>query len=77
VRRLFVDPARQGRGIGGRLLGLGEAEVRRRGRSAAVLWTPEGSRAVRFYGARGWRADGRSRFHERLRLALIAMSKPL
>jgi GNAT superfamily N-acetyltransferase len=75
VRRLFVDPGHQGRGIGGQLLDLGEAEVRRRGRPAAELWTPEGSRAVGFYERRGWRPDGRTRFHERLRLPLIGMTR--
>ena len=77
VRRLFVRPASQGRGIGRRLLDLAEGEVRRRGRAEALLWTPEGSRAVGFYRSLDWRPDGRSRFHERLRLQLIAMSKRL
>lgn len=77
VRRLFVLPARQGRGVGGALLRRAEAELASAGATSAELWTPEDSPAIDFYQHHGWRRDGRSREHNRLHLPLIGMSKAL
>lgn len=56
---LHVDPAHQGRGIGGRLHDAGLEILTRHGFSSFVLWVLEGNeRAMRFYRRRGWKHDG-------------------
>ena len=77
LRRLFVDPAVQGRGVGGDLLRIAETELVRAGTGSAHLWTPDASRAIGFYEAHGWGRDGRTDWHRRLALPMIGMSKRL
>jgi GNAT superfamily N-acetyltransferase len=55
---LFVDPNREGRGIGRALLPLACATLRNAGHSIATLSTDPGTRAERFYRADGWKATG-------------------
>jgi GNAT superfamily N-acetyltransferase len=55
---LFVDPNREGRGIGRALLPLACATLRNAGHSIATLSTDPGTRAERFYRADGWTATG-------------------
>jgi GNAT superfamily N-acetyltransferase len=55
---LFVDPDREGRGIGRALLPLACATLRSAGHSIATLTTDPGTRAERFYRADGWTATG-------------------
>jgi len=57
-----VDPDRQGRGYGGRLMDLAEAEARRRGYGALDLYTHERmTENIALYGARGYEETGRRR----------------
>lgn len=51
---LFVDPAHEGRGIGRRLLERACLDLRAAGFTEARLTTDPGTRAERFYVARGW-----------------------
>ncbi|WP_205698634.1 GNAT family N-acetyltransferase [Conexibacter sp. SYSU D00693] len=58
----FVEPARFGQGIGGRLLVAAHVAMRERGFERARLWTIEGSPAERLYARHGWvRTDARDR----------------
>ncbi|NIP16770.1 MAG: GNAT family N-acetyltransferase [Xanthomonadales bacterium] len=55
---LFVDPDREGEGVGGRLLDTAVRWLRDQGPGAVRLSTDPGTRAEAFYCARGWRATG-------------------
>lgn len=64
---LFVDPDREGRGIGRALMSPVLEYLRRAGWKAARLGTEAGSRAEAFYRRQGWLpgeidADGERRF---------------
>jgi GNAT superfamily N-acetyltransferase len=76
LRRLFVDPAAQGRGIGSALL-RGVEHRLAGGVDEAVLWAVKDSPAIGFYEGRGWRADGRTGWHDELELPLLGMAKRL
>jgi len=72
VHAVFVHPARQGRGIGRRLMEAVESEARARGERELILYASQS--AVAFYEANGWRTvpehrDGDAR--------LVVMMKPL
>ena len=56
---LFVLPAYEGRGLGGRLLALALQWLWANGAAVAWLATGPGTRAVRFYERRGWTCTGR------------------
>jgi GNAT superfamily N-acetyltransferase len=58
VFALFVLPGYQGCGLGGRLLGLAEQWLWDNGAQRIWLTTGATTRAVRFYGARGWVVAG-------------------
>jgi len=53
VHAVFVHPARQGRGIGRRLMEAAESEARARGERGLILYASVS--AVPFYEAGGWR----------------------
>jgi GNAT superfamily N-acetyltransferase len=55
---LFVDPNREGRGIGQALLALACATLRHAGHKAITLGTEPGTRAERFYRRNGWTSVG-------------------
>lgn len=56
---LYVEPAAQGAGIGGRLHDHALDALRARAFAAATLWTYSANGQARdFYAARGWRPDG-------------------
>ena len=59
VWALFVDPAAEGRGIGGALLDQLITDARNRGLTALTLETEAGTRAEAFYLAAGWTIPGR------------------
>jgi len=61
VWALFVIDEAQGRGHGSALLDAAMARLRAGGHRQAFLTTGSGSKAERFYGARGWSAMGANR----------------
>ncbi|HEX8123814.1 MAG TPA: GNAT family N-acetyltransferase [Solirubrobacteraceae bacterium] len=63
---IYVDPDRQGAGVGSALLERAVAELRRAGHQRATLWTfGNNPRATAFYERHGWRADGTVRAEQR------------
>lgn len=59
VLALYVDPDRQGTGIGALLLETGTRILRNQSLDKAVLWTLEGNdAAIGFYQSNGWTLDG-------------------
>ena len=58
VWALFVIDAAQGRGFGAALLDAAMQRLRAAGNRQSFLTTGAGSRAERFYVARGWQAMG-------------------
>ena len=55
IKRMWVDPSRRGIGLGRRLLGHLEAEVRSSGRSRVVLDTNDAlTEAITMYGRLGY-----------------------
>ena len=62
VFSLYVDPAAQGLGVGGRLLAEADRRFRDAGRTQATLWVfAANSAALGFYGHHGWHPDGGQR----------------
>jgi ribosomal protein S18 acetylase RimI-like enzyme len=55
---LFVDPCREGRGIGQALISLACATLRQAGHTTVTLGTEPGTRAERFYRRNGWISFG-------------------
>lgn len=59
---LYVDPDRQGLGVGRALIEQARARLARQGFAQACLWVLAGNeRAERFYRIDGWSADGTRR----------------
>ncbi|MBL8675320.1 MAG: GNAT family N-acetyltransferase [Rhodospirillales bacterium] len=56
---LFVDPGREGRGVGRALLARACAKLQAAGHATIKLSTDAGTRAERFYRANGWNDRGR------------------
>jgi GNAT superfamily N-acetyltransferase len=77
VGLVFVHPSRWRQGIAARLMGLAEAEMRRRGYEREQLWTPNGAPAEKFYVAQGWRLDGRREWHPWVGLEMVGYAKAL
>jgi GNAT superfamily N-acetyltransferase len=77
VGLVFVHPSRWRQGIAARLMGLAEAEMRRRGYERERLWTPNGAPAEKFYVAQGWRLDGRREWHPWVGLEMVGYAKAL
>ena len=58
IWRIYLAPAAQGRGIGGRLLAFGERRARELGRREILIWAfRENRRALAFYGKHGYQPD--------------------
>lgn len=58
IWRIYLAPAAQGRGIGGRLLAFGERRARELGRRETLIWAfRENRRALAFYGKHGYQPD--------------------
>lgn len=55
---LFIDPAHEARGHGGRLLAIAVAWLWSRGATQVALSTEAGTRAEGFYRAAGWTSIG-------------------
>jgi len=72
VHAVFVHPARQGQGIGARLMEAVESEARARGERELILYA--GLSAVPFYEANGWRTV---REHRDGGARLVVMTKAL
>jgi GNAT superfamily N-acetyltransferase len=72
VHAVFVHPARQGRGIGRRLMEAAESEARARGERGLILYASVS--AVSFYEAGGWRTV---REHHDGDARLVVMTKSL
>ena len=72
VHAVFVHPARQGRGIGRRLMEAVESAARARGERELILYASLS--AVAFYEANGWRTV---REHRDGDARLVVMTKPL
>jgi GNAT superfamily N-acetyltransferase len=77
VGAVFVRPSHWRRGIAARMLSLAEDEMRARGFRRAVLWTPDGAPAERFYLAQGWERDGRRAWHRWMGLGVVGYAKRL
>jgi GNAT superfamily N-acetyltransferase len=77
VSHLYVHPERWGEGIASGLLELAEAAMTDDGYTRAILWTPTGAPARRFYERCGWREDGRERWSSELRLPMVGYHKHL
>lgn len=59
VVALYVDPSRQGAGVGRKLLRRATGQLRKEGFRRATLWTLTGSEQSRgFYERNGWRLEG-------------------
>ncbi len=59
VYAIYVDPARQGRGAGCRLLAAAERKLAESGFTDASLWVLAANRPARgFYESQGWHGDG-------------------
>jgi ribosomal protein S18 acetylase RimI-like enzyme len=70
---LFVDPARQGAGIGRELLERATAEMRSRGFERSDLITQEpNTHARRFYERAGWRETGERVRHKGFDCLMVA-----
>jgi GNAT superfamily N-acetyltransferase len=66
VLAIYVDPDRQGAGVGSALLERAVAELRHAGHERATLWTfGDNVRATAFYERHGWRPDGTVRSDQR------------
>src|SRR2546422_2813307 len=72
VHAVFVHPARQGRGIGRRLMEAVESEARARGERELILYASQS--AVAFYEAYRWRTV---REHRHGDARLVVMTKAL
>ena len=58
IWRIYLVPAAQGRGIGGRLLAFGERRARDLGRREILIWAfRENRRALAFYEKHGYQPD--------------------
>ena len=58
IWRIYLAPAAQGRGIGGRLLAFGERRARELGRREILIWAfRENRRALAFYEKHGYQPD--------------------
>jgi GNAT superfamily N-acetyltransferase len=77
VGAVFVSPEHWRRGIARRMLGLAEDEMRARGFTRAMLWTPDGAPAERLYAALGWERDGRRMWHDWVGVWVVGYSKTL
>jgi GNAT superfamily N-acetyltransferase len=75
VSAVFVDPSRWGQGIATALLGQAEEAMCARGYHLGRLWTAEEGPARHFYERRGWRHDGRRKWHDRLGLDIVGYEK--
>ena len=59
LHTIYMDPAHVGTGLGRRLMDWALDHLRASGYTDAVLWVLDGNtRAIRFYEAGGWAADG-------------------
>ena len=72
VHAVFVHPARQGRGVGTRLMEAVESEARARGERELILYASLS--AVAFYEVHGWRTV---REHRDGDARLVVMTKSL
>jgi GNAT superfamily N-acetyltransferase len=77
VGAVFVAPSHWRRGIAARLLALAEEEMRARGYTRAVLWTPDGAPAEKLYAALGWARDGRRAWHDWVGAVVVGYAKDL
>jgi GNAT superfamily N-acetyltransferase len=75
IENIAVDPARQGGGLGRRLMAFAETEARRQGFGELCLYTNERFvENIAFYGWLGYRATGREPYKES---AVVFMRKEL
>ncbi len=77
VGAVFVAPSQWRRGIARRMMALLEDEMRSRGFSHAILWTPDGAPAERLYSALGWARDGRRMWHDWVGVWVVGYAKAL
>lgn len=78
VWRIYVDPAFQGRGIGGRLLDFAERRADALGRSEVVIWAfKENTRAVSFYLKHGYRIGREEYLGEPYQASAVRLVKRL
>lgn len=74
---LFVTPGRWRQGLASDLLDRAQSAMRERGYTRAILSTPAGAPACRFYEARGFTLDGRTGWYAPGELELVGYAKAL
>ena len=76
IDSLYVSPAAQGRGVGGRLLRAAAVVLRDGGASTARLWVfAVNEDAIAFYARHGWLADGEQRTQEEFGLLELRLER--
>lgn len=59
IKLLYVDPPRQGQGVGASLLAKAESAIRAGGHRRGRLWAfRDNARGLAFYARWGWKPDG-------------------
>ncbi len=63
---IYLDPSKQGQGIGSALMKAGLDFIREQGFKKATLWVLKTNvKTISFYEAKGWRADGEEKKDEK------------
>jgi GNAT superfamily N-acetyltransferase len=78
LHSLYVHPAEQGRGVGGRLLAAAESALLLAGARDASLWVfRDNAPSLAFYRSHGWLTDGRERTESSFGEPELGLSKVL
>jgi ribosomal protein S18 acetylase RimI-like enzyme len=71
---IYVEPSKQGRGIGSALLQVGLGFLREHGFERATLWVFETNKsAIQFYESKGWKFNGTQRREDKRGFPVIKL----